>query len=460
MSGKIAVVILAAGKGTRLKMDLPKPLAPLHKRVLIDYVTDSLKDLGDIFYITGHQEELVKEHIDKNYKGKINYTFINQAQQLGTGHAVRTYFENNKNASKYEYTLVTCADTPLLTNDIFEKLLTEIKLGKDAVCATFTTKNPFGYGRIKRFEKGFEIVEQKDASVEDAKIEEVNSGLYIFKTKYLEDHIFKISSNNKAQEFYLTDTFKREANVQPLMFEESLSFLGVNDLYQLSQAERGVIMQATKHLLSNVGVRVIDPSHTYIYTKNVGRLSVIYPNVTIDENSTIGESVIIEQGCIIENSVIENGAHIKANSYITDSHVKAGAKIGPMAHLRPGSVIGEKSKLGNFVEIKKSTIGKNTSISHLSYVGDAIIGNEVNLGCGFITCNYDGANKHQTIIGDGSFIGSDTQMIAPITIGNDCYVASGSTINKSMADGDFAVARARQEIKPGLAKKFIKKKEK
>lgn len=460
MSGKIAVVILAAGKGTRLKMDLPKPLAPLHKRVLIDYVTDSLKDLGDLYYITGHQNEFVEDHINKNFKNKINYSFIHQKEQLGTGHAVRTYFENNKKSSEYEYTIVTCADTPLLTKDIFEKLLTEIKSGKDAVCATFMTKDPFGYGRIKRFEKGFEIVEQKDASVEDAKILEVNSGLYIFKTNYLEDHIFKILSNNKAGEFYLTDTFKREANVEPLMFEDSLSFLGVNDLYQLSQAERGVIMQATKHLLSHVGVRVIDPSHTYIYSKSIGRQTVVYPNVTIDEDSKIGEMVIIEQGCIIQNSIIDDGAHIKANSYITDSHVKAGAKIGPMAHLRPGSIIGEKSKLGNFVEIKKSTIGKNTSISHLSYVGDAEIGNDVNLGCGFITCNYDGANKLKTVIGDGSFIGSDTQMIAPITIGKDCYVASGSTINKSMNDGDFAVGRARQETKAGLAKKFIKKKEK
>lgn len=460
MSGKISVVILAAGKGTRLKMDIPKPLAPLHKRVLIDYVTDSLKSFGDIYYITGHQKELVEEHVNKNYEGKMNFNFIHQKEQLGTGHAVRTYFEGNKNADKYEYTLVTCADTPLLTDDIFEKLIEAAKSGVEAVCATFTTKKPFGYGRIKRFKKGFEIVEQKDASVEDAKIKEVNSGVYLFKTSYLKDHVFTLSTNNKAGEFYLTDTFKREANVTALIFDDAQSFLGVNDLFQLSLAEKGMVSQCLTHLMKNVGVRVIDPAHTYVYTKNIGSSTVIYPNVTIDEYSTIGKNVIIEPGCIIENSSIGDGAHIKANSYITDSKVSKNAKIGPMAHLRPGSEIGEGAKLGNFVEIKKSKIGAKTSVSHLSYVGDAEIGRDVNLGCGFITCNYDGANKHKTVIGDGSFIGSDTQMIAPITIGKDCYVASGSTINKSMNDGSFAIARARQEVREDMARKFIKKKDK
>lgn len=457
MSNNVAVVILAAGKGTRLKMDVPKPLAPLHKRVLLDYVLDSVDGLGDIYLITGHQNDLVESHVNQN-RPELPSKFILQKEQLGTGHAVRTYFEGNPDSEKYDYTLVMCADTPLITKDILEELKEEISKGPDAVAATFEESTPFGYGRIIRAEHGFTIVEEKDATDEQRLIKEVNSGLYIFKTSYLKSHIFDIDSNNKAGEFYLTDTFKEDANVKAHLFADKSYFMGVNDLYQLARAERGLVQRNIRKLLIE-GVRVLDPSHTYIYSKNVGIGSVIYPNVHIDETSTIGKNVTIEPGCFVVNSVIEDGATLKANTYVTDSIVGNGAKIGPMAQLRPGSEIGAGAKLGNFVEVKKSKIDENTSVSHLSYVGDAEIGREVNIGCGFITCNYDGANKHKTIIGDGSFIGSDSQMIAPITIGKECYVASGSTINQNMNDGAFAIARGRQTTKDGMARRFIKKKD-
>jgi bifunctional UDP-N-acetylglucosamine pyrophosphorylase/glucosamine-1-phosphate N-acetyltransferase len=458
MSNKIAVVILAAGKGTRLKMDIPKPLAPLHKKVLLDYVLDSVDGLGDIHLITGHQNEVVEGHVKETWP-ELPVKYILQKEQLGTGHAVRTYFEGNTNADDYDYTLVMCADTPLITREILDELKAEIEKGPDAVAATFEEGNPFGYGRIIRAEHGFTIVEEKDANDEQRMIKEVNSGLYIFKTSYLKSHIFDIDSNNKAGEFYLTDTFKEDANVKAHYFADKSFFMGVNDLYQLARAERSLIARIIKTHLVN-GVRILDPSHTYIHTKNIGIGSVIYPNVHIDETSKIGSNVTIEPGCFIVNSIIADNAVIKANTYITDSQVGAAAKIGPMAQLRPGSEIGEGSKLGNFVEIKKSVVGPNTSVSHLSYLGDAEVGQGVNIGCGFITCNYDGANKHKTIIGDGSFIGSDTQMIAPINIGKECYVASGSTINQDMPDGSFAVARGRQTTKEGMAKRFIKKKDK
>jgi bifunctional UDP-N-acetylglucosamine pyrophosphorylase/glucosamine-1-phosphate N-acetyltransferase len=235
--------------------------------------------------------------------------------------------------------------------------------------------------------------------------------------------------------------------------------MGVNDLYQLGKAERLLVKRNVRELLVS-GVRVIDPTHTYIYSSEVGIGSIIYPNVHIDDRSKIGKNVTIEPGCFIVNSVIEDNAVIKANTYVTDSEVGEGAKIGPMVHLRPGAKIGAGAKLGNFVEVKKSSIGANTSVSHLSYVGDAEVGEQVNIGCGFVTCNYDGANKHKTIIGDGSFIGSDSQMIAPINIGKECYVASGSTINQDMPDGAFAIARGRQTTKEGMARRFIKKKDK
>jgi bifunctional UDP-N-acetylglucosamine pyrophosphorylase/glucosamine-1-phosphate N-acetyltransferase len=456
MADKISLVILAAGKGTRLKMDIPKPLAPLADKTLIDYVLESCIEFGDINLVTGHQSGLIKEHITKNWNN-LSVNYIHQEEQLGTGHAVRMYFEQNKKASEYKYTIVACADTPLLTKDIFESLVNEIKNGFDAVCATFIEENPIGYGRIIRAQKGFSIVEEKDANTEQKKINEVNSGLYIFNTAYLNDHIFKLNSDNKAGEFYLTDTCKQGANVKALIFEDKNAFLGVNDLYQLSVADQKYRNRNSKNLLLN-GVRIIDMAHTYVYTKEIGIGTIIYPSVHIDSKTKIGKNVTIEPGCIIKDSIIEDGVYLKAYTYLTEAKIKKDAQIGPMAQIRPGSEIGEGSKLGNFVEIKKSKLDKKVSVSHLSYVGDAEIGSNVNIGCGFITCNYDGAKKHKTIIGEGSFIGSDCQMIAPVTIGKNAYVGSGSTINQDVPDDAFAIARERQVTKEGMAKRFIKKK--
>ena len=458
MSDKISTVILAAGKGTRLKLKLPKPLAPLENKRLIDYVVEAAKGFGDVSLIIGHQGELIERHLKEKHPSS-SFDLIEQKEQLGTGHAVKTYFDNKKNADDFEYTIIMCADTPLLTSNILNELLNELKeKDLDGIAASFIEKNPTGYGRIIRHDKGFEIVEEKDASLEQRDIQEVNSALYVFKTSYLKEHVYNLKSNNKASEFYLTDTFSKDANVQARVFEDKDLFLGVNDLYQLSVVDKKLRNRNMKSLLDR-GVRILDMSHSYIYSENIGIGSIISPNVHIDSDSTIGENVIIEPGCIIKNSSIENGVHLKAYTYITDSIVKARAKVGPMAQLRPGSEIGEGSKLGNFVEIKKSKIAKNTSISHLSYLGDAQVGNNVNIGCGFITCNYDGANKHKTIINDGAFIGSDCQMIAPIEIGEDAYVGSGSTINKNVPSGAFAIARARQDTKESMAKRFMKKKE-
>jgi bifunctional UDP-N-acetylglucosamine pyrophosphorylase/glucosamine-1-phosphate N-acetyltransferase len=457
MSDKIGIVILAAGKGTRLKMDIPKPLAPIQNKKLIDFVINSVKGLGDITLVTGHQENLVRDHTEGVW-GNLAIKYVHQKEQLGTGHAVQTYFNQNKNASTYKYTIVACADTPLLTEDVFKSLISALD-GKKAVCATFTEEIPTGYGRIIRGDRGFSIVEEKDATDEQRKITEVNSGLYIFETAFLAEHIKNLDSNNKAGEFYLTDTFKIGENVEAHHFEDKNFFLGVNDLLQLSIAERKLKARLMKELIYS-GVRILDLSHTYIYSPKVGIGSIIHPNVHIDENSVVGENVVIEPGCIIRNSTIEDGVYLKAYTYITDSHIKKEATVGPMAQLRPGSVVGEGAKVGNFVEMKNSTIGKKVGLSHLSYLGDAEVGSGTNIGCGFITCNYDGANKHKTVIGENSFIGSDCQMIAPVEIGNNAYVGSGSTINKNVPDDAFAIARERQVTKEGMAKKFIKTKKK
>lgn len=457
MSDKIDIVILAAGKGTRLKMDIPKPLVPIHNKTLVDYVIKSVDGLGEIFIITGHGKDLVESHISEKWN-HLGVSYVVQKEQLGTGHAVRTYFDETGDTNRAKYTLVMCADTPLIEKEDIQKLVLEVKKGYQAVVATFFQDNPTGYGRILKAEKGLKIVEEKDANNTEKLVKEVNSGLYIFETAYLKDHIYGIDSNNKAGEFYLTDTFAEGRNVSALDFDVAETFLGVNNLVQLSQAEKFLTKRVMKRLMLEKGVRIIDPEQTYVYTSNVGSLTSIFPNSHIDEETTIGKNVIIEHGCTIIRSDIKDNCVIKANSYLTDSVVGESSKIGPMAQLRPGSKIGDNCKLGNFVEVKKSQISSGSSVSHLSYVGDAEIGKNVNIGCGFITCNYDGANKHKTIIGDESFIGSDCQMIAPITLGKGVYIGSGSTINKDIPDDSFAVARQRQVTKDGQAHRFIKKK--
>lgn len=459
MSDKNRVVILAAGKGTRLKSDLPKPLVQLRSKSLVEYVIKTVEKLGDISIIIGYRGDEVEEHINNTFPEN-SFEFIVQEEQLGTGHAIMTYFEKSKTAKNFENTFILCADTPLVDPSIFSSLYNELEGGFNAVAATFETSTPKGYGRILRYEKGFTIREEKDANENERKITEVNAAMYVFKTQFLEKQMGSLNTNNKSGEFYLTDSFKEGANVKALLFDEPKRFLGINDLYQLSQADRYLCLNNQKHLLLDIGVQILDPSHTYIYSSNIGAGTIIHPNTSIDEVSVIGENVVIEMGVTIINSIIASGSIIKANSYITDSKIGRNCKVGPMAQLRPGCSLGDNVKVGNFVELKKSSLDTNTSVSHLSYLGDAIVGKDVNIGCGFVTCNYDGANKHITKIGDRAFIGSDCQVVAPIEIGRDAYIGSGSTVNKSVPDEAFAIARARQETKQGLAKKFMKSKPK
>lgn len=464
MSLEYGVVILAAGMGTRLKLEVPKPLAPFMGKKLVDYVLSPVcryfnnsKNV-QISLVTGHKREVLEGYIEEKYsKDKISFAF--QEKQLGTADALKTYFEKVASAKSAKYTVVLCADTPLITEEIFENLLRAMNENNlDGVAASFNESNPYGYGRIIRKDRGFHIVEQKDATEEQRAITEVNSGIYILKTDFILNHLYEIKSNNKASEFYLTDLFKENYKVDAVCFEDKSLFLGVNDLSQLAQAEDIYRRSIAKKLMLENGVILRDPRHVSIETLEIGSGSIIHGNVTIDEKTKIGCNVIIEQGAIIKNSEIKDYAHIKAYSYLDGAIVHQRASIGPFAHLRPGADIGEESKIGNFVEIKKSKLDKGVKVSHLSYVGDAFIGEEVNIGCGFITCNYDGANKHITKIGKGSFIGSDSQTIAPVEIGENCFVASGTTVTHSMADGDFAISRSKQVTKQAMAHRFIKKK--
>lgn len=464
MSLSIGAVILAAGEGKRLKLNAPKPLAPCLDKKLIDFPIKELKKFfgqnkieGKITAVIGHQRELVRSYVEKNYS---DIGFAIQEKQLGTADALRSYFNSSKETENFQYTLVICADTPVVSAEDLTSMLNLLKEENlDGVAASFIEKNPKGYGRIVRGKKGFHIIEEKDASDEIRKITEVNSGLYILKTSYVLEHLKEIDSNNKSGEFYLTDVFKDGRNVKAHCFPEAEVFLGVNTLAQLEEVEKA-LRKRIKKQLREAGVRFIDISHCYIDSEvEVGAGSVIYPNTFITGKTKIGENVVIEMGAQITSSIVESNAKVLAYSILDGAHLHSKAQAGPFARLRPGADIGSEAKIGNFVEIKKSVLDRGVKVSHLSYVGDAFIGEETNIGCGFITCNFDGAHKHVTKIGKNCFIGSDSQTVAPVEIGDDCFVASSSTITKNMPDGSFAISRGQQITKEGIAKRFIKTKE-
>jgi bifunctional UDP-N-acetylglucosamine pyrophosphorylase/glucosamine-1-phosphate N-acetyltransferase len=464
MVESIGIVILAAGKGTRLKVTTPKVLIPLLGSPLIDHVIGCAENFtklnniqGNITIVVGHEAEQIRNHIsEKNSSIK----FAVQKEQKGTADALKCYFESNTKNWDYNYTLVLCGDTPLLRHLDFTEMLNYLKNHPDTkgVAATFTAIDPTGYGRIDRGASGFDIIEEKDCNEFQKKISEVNSAVYLVRTAHIKEHLYKIESTNKAKEYYLTDLFKKDFDVAAMHFSAGTSFQGINTLNQLAQLEEYALGNKINSLLES-GVRFIKPESAYIHNEvQIKEDTIIYPNVVIEGESLIGKNCLIESGVVLKNVRIADNCIILAYSYLENCEIQAGSSIGPMARIRPGSLIGTDSKIGNFVEIKKSVLAAGVKVSHLSYVGDAEIGENTNIGCGFITCNYDGANKHKTIIGKNSFIGSDCQMIAPVEIGDEAYIGSGSTINKNVPDGAFAIARERQVTKEGMARKFIKAK--
>lgn len=464
---KVSGVILAAGEGTRLKVREPKPLVSLLGRKLLDY---SIKEL-DLFLldcsskshlavVVGHEKDRVEKHLKEIMK-VLNTNIYSAYQELqkGTADALKSYLNKVKESDNMDCIIVICSDTPLISKkhiqELFSKLIGD---NLDAVVATFKLDNPTGYGRIITGEKGFDIIEEKDVNSEQRKIKEVNSGVYIFKKEYLYKHINLIESMNNSKEFYLTDMFKKGRNIGSVLFSDGNIFKGVNTLEQLNSVEFLMREKIYDHFVEQ-GVRFQDKNSVYIDdTVTIEKNVYIESGVHLKGKTIIKENSIISCGSIIKDSQIEKEVVIKPYCVIDRCHIFSQASVGPFAHLRPETKIGESSKVGNFVEMKKTQIDKNVKISHLSYVGDADIGENTNIGCGFITCNYDGESKNKTIIGKDSFIGSDSQMIAPVTLGDRCYVASGSTISKDLEDDDFAIARSRQEIKKGCAKKFLKNK--
>ena len=454
------IVILAAGKGKRLDIVEAKPLASLMGRKLVDFSLHPLHEFlrereGRITVVLGYKREQVEKYIRSEHPPSVQIVY--QEEQRGTGDAVRSYFQSCPDAKELKYTVVACADTPLLDEGIFSALLEHLeKKNLSGVVATFHAANPRGYGRIVRGGKGFRIVEEADCSEEMKKITEVNSGIYVVETNYLLSRLEKMECSDVTQEFYLTDIACDFSGFEAVLFGEEERFIGVNTLEQLELAER-VLRRKKIQNLREQGVYFLDSRHVYIDEGvEIAQGTRIYPHVHLRGKTVVGQNCVLENGAVIVDSLIGDDTVVKAYSYLEGARIGEHCQVGPFAHLRQGSEIANESKIGNFVEIKNSLIGKSVGISHLSYVGDAEVGEGTNIGCGFITCNYDGEKKHKTKIGRNNFIGSDSQMIAPISTGDDCYIASGSTLNRDMPAGSFASSRQRQENREGVAKRFFK----
>lgn len=453
LNGRYAI-ILAAGKGTRMKSKLYKVLHPVSGKPMVEHIINRVSETNpdQIITIVGHGAEQVKAQLGERSE------YALQAEQLGTGHAVlqaASFLEGKEGT-----TLVISGDTPLLTTETLNNLF-EYHQGKNASATILTAQaeDPTGYGRIIRDHVGIveKIVEQKDTSPEEALVQEINTGTYCFDNKALFEALNKIGTDNAQGEYYLTDIIEilKEAGntvaaYQTDDFDESM---GVNDRMALAKANELMRHRINKMHMVN-GVSFVDPATTYIDDGVViGADTVIEPGVQLQGNTVIGSDCVIGAHSRIVDSVIEEHVVIE-NSVIENSHVKSHADVGPFAHLRPNAEIGEGVHIGNFVEVKNAEIGKNTKVGHLTYVGDATLGEEINVGCGVVFVNYDGKSKHRTTIGDHSFIGSNANIIAPVEVAKHTSIAAGSTITDDIPEYAMAIARARQVNKEEYAKKL------
>lgn len=437
------IVILAAGKGTRMRSDLPKVLHTLGGKPLVSHVVETARCIGgdQLIVVVGHGAELVEQELRSP-----DIRFAVQAQQLGTGHAVQQAQSLLRDDAKV---LILYGDVPLTKPDTLEKLIANVSATQMALL-TVNLANPTGYGRIKRDTSGkvIAIVEHKDATSDELGINEVNTGILAAMGYQLKSWLSKLDNNNAQGEYYLTDVIAMAVAdgvgihiEQPHQVEE---VEGINNRLQQAILERFHQKQIAIKLM-NDGVTLIDPQRFDCRGKlSTGRDVLIDVNCIFEGNVELGDGVVIEANCVIKNAVIGHGTHIKPFSHIEGAVIGSLADIGPYARLRPGTELADKVKIGNFVETKKAVIGLGSKVNHLSYVGDAKVGNGVNVGAGTITCNYDGVNKFATEIGDNAFIGSNSALVAPVKIGAGATIGAGSTVTKDVEVGELTVARARQ----------------
>lgn len=446
-------VILAAGKGTRMKSKLYKVLHPVLGKPMVEHVVDQLDQIGVSrqIVIVGHGAEAVQDTLGT----RVEYAV--QEEQLGTGHAVQ--MAEAELAGKAGATLVVCGDTPLLTAETLEALLAHHEAQQAKVTVlTAIADDATGYGRVVRGEDGnvTKVVEHKDASETELAINEINTGTYVFDNELLFDALKQVGNNNAQGEYYLPDVISIAKEAGEVVaahtaptFDETI---GVNDRVALSQAE-AIMRKRTNERLMREGVTFMDPASTYISPDVViGSDTIIYPGTVILGKTTIGSECVIGPNSDIRNSVIEDHVVVR-QSVVTDSKIGEAAQVGPFAHLRQQAVLGANTRVGNFVEIKKSSFGDGAKASHLSYIGDASIGERVNLGCGSITVNYDGKNKFETVVEDDAFVGCNVNLIAPVKVGKGAIIAAGSTITNDVPEEALAIARERQTNKEGYTKR-------
>ena len=451
-------LILAAGQGKRIKSNLPKVLHKVCGKEMVKHVIDTVKkaEIQDINLIIGKGAELVEE---KTKDTGVTYSL--QAEQLGTGHAVKCAkkFLENKSGVVAVFT----GDTPLIKQSTVESLINDHINNKNAATIlTAMVDDPTGYGRIVRDESGkvLKIVEHKDCNEEELKIKEMNSAIYCFDIELLFKSLDKLNNNNKQGEYYLTDVIgilKDEGYSIGAVVTDIEETIGVNSRVQLAEAEE-ILRNRINTIHMENGVTLIDPKTTYIGADvEIGKDTIIYPNNILEGNTVIGENCLLYQNSRIKDSVIGNEVDIQS-SVILDSKIGDNTTVGPFAYIRPDSIIGKSTRIGDFVEIKKATIGDGTKVSHLTYIGDAEVGSGCNFGCGTVVVNYDGKEKHKTIIGDHSFIGCNTNLVSPVKVGDNTYIAAGSTITAEVKEGDLAVARAKQRnISGWVEKRGLKK---
>ncbi|WP_457640966.1 bifunctional UDP-N-acetylglucosamine diphosphorylase/glucosamine-1-phosphate N-acetyltransferase GlmU [Persephonella sp.] len=477
ITGNVKVVILAAGKGTRFKSKKPKVLHEVLGKPMIFYVSLAARWINpeEIIYVIGHKKEEVKKAINCD-----RCIFVEQDQQLGTGHAVASAKEHFKDYNGF--VLIINGDMPLIRGETLKNAISFMEaliryeganMGNmqgyrneniAGVVLTANMPNPYGYGRIIKDSQHriLRIVEEKDASPQEKAITEVNSGIYIFYAPYLAEVIDQLENNNAQKEYYITDVIRllrqKGKEIHALLIPDPTEIIGVNDRWELARAENALKMQYLSFWALN-GATIHNPETVWIeFDVDLSKDVEIFQNVMLRGTTQIGEGTVVEANCIIKNSKIGKNVKILANSIIEDSVIEDNAVVGPFARIRNNTFIKSETVIGNFVEVKNSVIGEKTNAKHLAYIGDAEVGKEVNIGAGTITCNYDGFQKHKTVIKDKAFIGSDTMLVAPVTIGEEAVTGSGSVITKDVPDKALAVERSTQKIVPDYAEKRKKRK--
>ena len=444
----LSIVILAAGKGTRMNSQLPKVLQPLAGKPILQYVLDTTHSLqpNNISIVAGHKSEMLRELIkDKNISWRIQDT------QLGTGHAVIQAIPD-LNSDK---TLILYGDVPLIKKADLQSLIKKSDTGLAVM--THIKNDANGYGRILREDNKIQgIIEDKDCNKEQKKIKEINTGILAADTKYLKQWLNRLSNENAQKEYYLTDIVKfaveDNITVSSHEVEEEISISGVNSKSELAYIERGLQLNKAEELMEK-GVTVLDPNRIDIRGQlKCGQDVTIDIGCIFEGNVNLGNNVHIKPYSFIKNSDIDENSTIEAFSHIDSSKVGSFCRVGPYARLRPGTVLESEVHIGNYVEIKNSLVDQGTKINHLSYIGDSEIGKNVNIGAGTITCNYDGVDKHKTIIEDDVFVGSNTQIVAPLKVGKGATIGAGSTITKDVPKNDLTLSRAQQKTISGWAK--------